>query len=192
MKADLQQANLERARQGDRQALGELLESFRPYIQVLARALRRDRLPSRMDDSDLIQDALVAAHKHFAGFRGCTVAELTAWLRQIVIRTAGRLLRDHQDAGKQDLIREQLADGLIDVADPGSSPSAQAMRHEQAVRMAEALARLPQDMQQVLLGRHMDGASYAVLAERLGRSEGAVRVLYTRALRRLREECREE
>jgi RNA polymerase sigma-70 factor (ECF subfamily) len=58
--------------------------------------------------------------------------------------------------------------------------------------MAEALSRLPEDMQQVLLGRHLDGASYGVLAERLGRSEGAVRVLYTRALRRLREECAEE
>jgi DNA-directed RNA polymerase specialized sigma24 family protein len=40
----------------------------------------------------------------------------------------------------------------------------------------------------VLLGRHMDGLAYGQLAERFGRSEGAVRVLYTRALRRLREE----
>lgn len=46
-------------------------------------------------------------------------------------------------------------------------------------------------MQQVLLGRHVDQASYADLAERLGCSEGAVRVLYTRAVRRLREECGE-
>jgi RNA polymerase sigma-70 factor (ECF subfamily) len=57
--------------------------------------------------------------------------------------------------------------------------------------MAEALARLPDDMQQVLLGRHMDGLSYAELAGRLGRTEAAVRVLYTRALRRLRDECHE-
>jgi RNA polymerase sigma-70 factor (ECF subfamily) len=53
--------------------------------------------------------------------------------------------------------------------------------------MARTIAGLPDDMQQVLLGRHLDGLSYAVLAERLGRSEGAVRVLYTRALRRVRE-----
>ena len=54
--------------------------------------------------------------------------------------------------------------------------------------MAEAVARLPEDMQAVILGRHVDDAPYAELAARLGRSEGAVRVLYTRALRRLRDE----
>jgi RNA polymerase sigma-70 factor (ECF subfamily) len=71
------------------------------------------------------------------------------------------------------------------------TPAEQAIRSEQAARMAAALARLPEDMQQVLLGRHMDDLPYTILAEHLGRSEAAVRVLYTRALRRLREECRE-
>jgi RNA polymerase sigma-70 factor (ECF subfamily) len=62
------------------------------------------------------------------------------------------------------------------------------MQQEQAARLTAALARLPDDMQQVLLYRHVDGLSYADLAALLGRSEGAVRVLYTRALRRLRKE----
>ena len=53
--------------------------------------------------------------------------------------------------------------------------------------MAEAIAELSEEMQAVLLGRHLHFRSYAELAVELGRSEGAVRVLYTRALRRLRE-----
>jgi RNA polymerase sigma-70 factor (ECF subfamily) len=53
--------------------------------------------------------------------------------------------------------------------------------------MADALSRLPEDMQQVLLGRHVDGRSHAEIAAALGRTEGAVRMLYLRALRRLRE-----
>jgi len=191
MKLGPQQAIFEQARQGDRQALGQLLESFRPYIRVLTRALCRGRLQSRIDDSDLIQDTLVAAHASFAKFRGTTLAELTAWMRQIVVRTAGHLLRSYLATGKRDLLREQAAVDLANQPAPGSSPSAQAIRHEQAARMAEALARLPEDMQQVLMGRHMDGHSYAVLADQLQRSEGAVRVLYTRALRRLREEYQE-
>jgi RNA polymerase sigma-70 factor (ECF subfamily) len=192
MNAGEQQTALAQARLGDRQALGQLLESFRPYVRYLVRALGGERLQPRLGESDLIQDALLEAHRDFGQFRGGTVAELTAWLRRIVLRSAGRALRDHLEAGKRALGCEEPAANLDGRADPGSSPSAQAMRHEQAARMAEALARLPDDMQQVLLGRHMDGLSYAVLAERLGRSEGAVRVLYTRALRRLREECREE
>lgn len=191
MKGDPQQTALERARQGDSAALGELLESFRPYIRVLTRALCRGRLQARFDESDLIQDTLVEAQECFPTFRGSTRAELTAWVRQIVIRTTGHVLRGHLDSAKRDAAREQPGAALLHQPDPGSSPSDQAIRHEQAARLAEALARLPADMQQVLLGRHMDGFSYAVLAERLGRSEGAVRVLYTRALRRLREECGE-
>ena len=70
---------------------------------------------------------------------------------------------------------------------PAESPSDQAVRHEEAAALAEALSRLPDDMQQALLGRHLDGLSHAELARTLGRSETAVRMLYLRALRRLRE-----
>jgi RNA polymerase sigma-70 factor (ECF subfamily) len=192
MNAGEQQTALARARLGDSRALGQLLESFRPYVRCLVRALGGERLQPRLGESDLIQDALLEAHRSFGEFRGNTVAELTAWLRRIVLRTAGHSLRDHLEAGKRALGNEEPADALDSRADSASSPSAQAVRHEEAARMAEALAQLPEDMQQVLLGRHMDGLSYAALAEQLGRSEGAVRVLYTRALRRLREECREK
>jgi RNA polymerase sigma-70 factor (ECF subfamily) len=183
-----EQTALQRARQGDNAALGALLESFRPYAAMIARALHDNRLRARVDESDLIQDALLEAHRSFAGFSGETMAELAGWVRQIVIRTARQTLRRHLDANKRDAGRECAADldGLA--ADSGSTPSAQAIRHEEAARVAEALARLPEEMRQVLVGRHVDGLSHAVLAERLGRSEGAVRVLYTRALRRLREE----
>jgi RNA polymerase sigma-70 factor (ECF subfamily) len=191
MTAGEQQTALARARLGDDRALGQLLESFRPYVRCLVRALGGERLQPRLGESDLIQDALLEAHRSFGDFRGGTVAELTAWVRRIVLRTTGHALRDHLDAGKRALGAEEPAERLDGRADPGSTPSAQAVRHEEAVRMAEALAQLPDDMQQVLLGRHVDGLSYAALAGRLGRSEGAVRVLYTRAVRRLREEWRE-
>ena len=52
--------------------------------------------------------------------------------------------------------------------------------------MADALARLPEDMQEVLLGRHVDGLHHAAIAHKLGRSEGAVRMLYLRGLQQLR------
>jgi RNA polymerase sigma-70 factor (ECF subfamily) len=185
-----QQTALEHARQGDTAALGALLDSFRPYVRYLVRALGCRRIQARVDESDLLQDALLAAHRGFGQFRGHTVAELTAWLRQIVRRTVGHSLRDHLESEARALGCEQAADGLADqAADSGSSPSAQAIRHEEAARLAAALARLPEDMQQVLIGRHLDDLPYAALAQQLGRSEAAVRVLYTRALRRLREEC---
>jgi RNA polymerase sigma-70 factor (ECF subfamily) len=190
MTASEQQAALDRYRQGDARARGELLESFRPYVRLLVRALHDPRLRARLDESDLIQDAMLEALQHFDRFTGGTTAELAAWLRTVVRWTALRTLRGHRDAGKRAVGREQGVENLADsLADGGASPSAETARHELAAQLARCLARLPDDMQQVLLGRHMDGLPYAVLAERLGRSEGAVRVLYTRALRRLRDEC---
>lgn len=184
---------LVRALAGDAQARGALLESFRPYLCVIARSFHDNRLQARFDESDVVQDTLVAAHRGFDSFRGQTVAELVAWLREIVVRAAGRIHRDHLAADKRAAGREQRAEDVaMLIADSASSPSEHAIRHEEAACMADALARLPDDMQQVLLGRHMDGGSYAEIAQQMGRSEGAVRVLYTRALRRLRELVRPE
>src|SRR5947209_17080631 len=92
MDAEQQQAFLERARGGDVQALGELLHSFRPYVRVIVHALAQQWRQGVLDDSDLIQDALLEAQKSFAGFRGSTRNQLRAWLRQIAVRTAGRSL----------------------------------------------------------------------------------------------------
>lgn len=187
-----QQSALDAALRGDTQARGQLLDSYRPYVRFLVRAVRRGRVSNRLDDSDLIQDALVEVHRHFDRFRGATVAELTAWLRPLVLRVAGRALRRELGTSKRDAAREEAAEAVADqLVAPGSSPSAQAMRQEEIARLARGLSRLPEDMQQVLLGRHADGLPHAVLAEQLGRTEAAVRVLYTRALRRLREECSE-
>jgi RNA polymerase sigma-70 factor (ECF subfamily) len=188
MDAHARQVALDKARHGDVQALGDLLESFRPYARVIVQALHDNRLQAHLDDSDLIQDALLEAHRGFPQFRGTVVAELVVWLRQIIIRSAGRTLRGFADTAKRDLNREQ---GVADLgalpASNGMSPSALAIRHEQAARMAEALTQLPDDMQQVLFGRHLDDLSHAAIAQRLGRTEHACRMLYLRALRRLRE-----
>lgn len=186
MDAHERQAALEHARQGDAQALGRLLDSLRSYVRVLVRALYDGRLPAPVDDSDLIQDALLEAHRSFAGFRGTTVAEFVVWLRRIALRTAGRALRRALRGENQEPERnvEDLAELLVD---PGSSPSAAALRQERAARLTEGLARLPADMQQVLLARHVDDLPHAAIAQRLGRTEAAIRVLYVRALQRLRE-----
>jgi RNA polymerase sigma-70 factor (ECF subfamily) len=192
MNARERQNTLESARGGDAAAWGMLLEAYRPYVRVLVRALCGGRLQVRVDDSDLVQEALLEAHRNFSAFRGTTVAELTAWLRQIVLRKAAHTLRDHLGTDRRTLRREQPVGDLAGRAVDEGHAVAQAIRHEQAARMAEALGRLPDDMQQVLLGRHVDDLPYAVLAERMGRSEGALRVLYSRALRRLRLECRPE
>jgi RNA polymerase sigma-70 factor (ECF subfamily) len=69
-----------------------------------------------------------------------------------------------------------------------SSPSQAALRQERALALSDALARLPDAYREVLVLRHLEGLAFPDIAERLERSPGAVRVLWTRALKRLREE----
>jgi RNA polymerase sigma-70 factor (ECF subfamily) len=188
MPSDDRQAQLERARRGDSAALGRLLDAYRPYIRVIARAARQGFAPARLDDSDLIQDTLLLASRGFAQFRGVTVAEFAGWLRQLTLRTVGHAARAHLGTGKRAAGREEplVEPDALPLPD-GSSPDGSAARHERAARLASALEQLPEEMRQVVLGRMLEGLPYEALATRLKKSDGAVRVIYTRALRRLRE-----
>jgi RNA polymerase sigma-70 factor (ECF subfamily) len=185
-----QQEVLERAREGDAHAQGVLLESFRPYLRCILRAMHLGRFKARLGESDLMQEIFLEAHRAFGRFQGLSVPELTGWVRKIAIRTSGHVLRSHTVA-KRALGREQADAILESLTKSSSSPSEEAIQHEQAARVAAALSRLPEEMQQVLLGRHMDDLSYAELGGKLGRSEGAVRVLYLRALERLRKDVKD-
>ena len=69
-----------------------------------------------------------------------------------------------------------------------SSPSQQAQRHERAVRLAEALARLPENQREAVVLRHWHGCSLAEIGERLGCTTTAVTGLLHRGLRKLRQQ----
>jgi RNA polymerase sigma-70 factor (ECF subfamily) len=75
-----------------------------------------------------------------------------------------------------------LACGL---AAPDSSPSARAARHENAVRLAEALEQLPSGYREVIVLHHVECLAWIDVACRMGRSVDAVKNLWARALVRL-------
>jgi RNA polymerase sigma-70 factor, ECF subfamily len=182
---------LARARAGDQEALGSLLEDYREYLRVLARMRVGRDLQVRLDASDLVQEALLEAHRDFRQFLGQTEAELTVWLRQILVRNLADQLKHHQSQ-KRNFQREQPLAVLVEqaheaLAAPLSTPSAHAARREQAVLLANALARLPEDYCDVVTMRHLDGLSFDEIAAAMRRTSGAVRMLWMRALERLGE-----
>ena len=67
-----------------------------------------------------------------------------------------------------------------------STPSQQADRREQAVRLADALDRLPEAYRDVLILRYLEGLKFPEVARRMGRSLDSVEKLWVRALARLR------
>jgi RNA polymerase sigma-70 factor, ECF subfamily len=128
------------ARAGNPAALGQLLDGYRNYLWLLARAQTNAALRSKASPSDLVQDTFLEAYRAFRDFEGTGEAALLAWLRRILIRNS----------------------------------------------IADALCRLPADYREVLVLRHIDRLKFEEIAARLGKTSGAVRKVWTRALVKLR------
>jgi RNA polymerase sigma-70 factor (ECF subfamily) len=186
---------LDQARAGDVQALGQLLESYRAYLTLLAQLQIGRRLQGKVDAADVVQDAFLGAHRDFGQFRGTTEKEFLGWLRQILAYVLANLVRYYQGAQRRDVRLERQLTIELDqsshaldrglVADQ-SSPSQQAARREQAVLLAEALARLPEAWRDLLVLRHLEGLTFPEVAQRLGRTVDSVKKQWPRALASLR------
>jgi RNA polymerase sigma-70 factor, ECF subfamily len=73
----------------------------------------------------------------------------------------------------------------------GTSPSGGAERNERLLRLADALARLPEDQRRAVELRHLQGLSLAEIASQMGRSVDSVVGLIHRGLRALRRDLEE-
>jgi RNA polymerase sigma-70 factor (ECF subfamily) len=185
---------LQAAREGDRQSIGELLDHYRSYLTLLGSLHFQRRLQARVGPSDIVQEALLRAHRHFGQFRGQTEPELMAWLREILVNSLARYVELHVRAAKRDVRRDMPLDGIaggVSSAQPGRggeerAPSADLLASEGAGRLAELLAQLPEHYRQVLVLRNIQGLSFEEVAARLERSPGATRMLWLRAIEKLR------
>jgi RNA polymerase sigma-70 factor (ECF subfamily) len=172
------------ARQGDPAALDQLVGRLRALCKALARSWFGHELARQQADSDVAQEAALQVSRQFAAFRGESVPELLAWVRRIAHGSAVDWLRRHR-------LALPTADGQEPAASwPG--PAEQAEQAEEVVRVSAALERLPLRRREVLQLRLIDRLPYATVAQRLGASEGATRVLYVRALEELRQLLEED
>jgi RNA polymerase sigma-70 factor (ECF subfamily) len=190
---------LQRARSGDEGARGRLLDLYRNYLRLLARMQMGAGLRARLDPSDVVQDALLEAHRDFTGFVGQSEQELLAWLRQVLVRGLLDQAKRHS-ARKRDGRRQQSLEALLAASSgalgdaftaSGPTPSGHAARREQVVLLADALERLPPDYREVILLRNMQRLPFEEVAQRMGRKAGAVRMLWARAIEKLGQEMGE-
>ena len=187
---------LAQARQGDEPARGALLETYRGYLELLARLEIGRRLQTKLDTSDLVQEVFLQAHRQFAGFRGQSEGEFVAWLRTILAGSIANQVRHYWKTQGRDIRREQPLEVALDqssrLLDRGlfsatSSPSHQVMRHEHGILLAAALSRLPEDYREVVVLRHLEELTFPEIAARMDRSLDSVQKLWVRALVRLRQ-----
>ena len=190
---------LESVRAGGAGELGRLLEGYRNYLSILAQTQLDRKLRGRVGPSDIVQETMLEAHRDFAQFRGQSEPEFLSWLRKILANNLAEAIEVHILAGRRDVrrdvslaeIRTSLEKSTVQLgaalAAADKTPSSQAQQHERSLKLADAMGLLPPDYRQVLLLRNLQELPFKEVAENMGRSVGAAKMLWLRAIKALQD-----
>jgi RNA polymerase sigma-70 factor (ECF subfamily) len=176
------------------------LERYQEYLRTLARLQTPDRLRGKLDHSGVVQQTLLEAYQAQDTLRELNDAQRAAWLRRALANNladeARRLGAKVRDVGREQSLQHALdessarLESLLSVDQ--QSPSQQAVRQEDLLRLAESLGRLPDEQRSAVELHHLEGHTLAQTAEVLGRTRSAAASLVFRGLRNLRRMLDEE
>jgi RNA polymerase sigma-70 factor, ECF subfamily len=190
---------LVQAKTGNPDALGRLLSAYMNYLKLLAQTQIDERLRRRVGASDIVQETLLEAHRDFMHFAGKSPGEFGGWLRRILLNNLKRAIECHLLTAKRDMRREMSIEDLnrnMDrsvarleafLADPAQSPGSDAQHHEFMLKLADCIAILPTEYREVIVLRHIQGMPFKDIADKLGKTSGAIRMMWLRAVEKLRE-----
>ncbi len=181
------------AAQGDRHALERLLERHHGELHAFVRLRFGPLLSGRESSLDVVQSVCREVLEHAERFQRPDDQGFRRWL----FTTALRKINDRRAyylAGKRDVLREVAAQAPSDESAGAdlmqhyrtfSTPSRLASDREEVARIEAAFEGLSEEQREVVTLAHLAGLSRAAIAEQLGKSEGAVRVILHRALAKL-------
>jgi RNA polymerase sigma-70 factor, ECF subfamily len=194
---------LDAARQGDSQAVNQLLTRHRDALRRLV-GMRLDRkIQRRVDVSDIVQEVMIDAGRRLEDYLANPVMPFHLWLRHMARDRIIDAHRRHRASAKRSVDREQqlavpkgndqstigLAAQLLDRE---MTPAAAATMHELARRFEAAIEDLEEQDREIVIMRHFEQLSNGETAIALGISQPAASMRYLRAMRRLRELLGEE
>lgn len=171
------------------------VDRYGDYLHLLARLQLGAKLRSKLDESDIVQQTLLQAHLYRDQFVGRSEKEWLAWLRAILANVLATALRRFGTEAR-DVNRERSLEADLDLSSSRmevllmadqSSPSEQAARGEDLLRLAWALNCLPSEERQVVDQHHLRGVPVSEVASQIGRTPPAVAGLLFRGLKRLRK-----
>ena len=192
---------IRKAREGDPACRDELFAMCRSYLGVVAQAQVETWLRAKVDASDVVQQTMLEAHRDFERFEGDSEQQWLGWLRGILKHNVADFIRAYRGTAKRQTRREvrwrdpaasTMAPGAPEPAASCGTPSQEFVRMDNELRVAAALAELPEDYREVIALRNFQQLPFAEIADRMERSRPAVQMLWMRAVKRLAEAMEEE
>ena len=139
------------------------------------------RVRSREDAEDIVLEVFLAALKQ-PELASLSSEKQLAWLQRVAYYKS---IDHHRRATQHPAVPLEEAEVLL--TDEDQSPEYLALRNEEDMLLRERLSQLPVHYQIVLQLRFVNGLRSAEIASRLQKSEGAIRMMLSRALNTLRE-----
>lgn len=188
----------QRLRDGDQAALGELFQIYRDRLKKIARFRLDYRLANRVSESDVLQEAFIAAAKRIDYFGKQENVPAFLWMRMMVQQQLIDLFRQHITAGRRDVRREATA--AFSGASPHTSMALAAQlvqsmtgvseaisKAEQIEKLERTLERMDEVDREVIALRHFEELSNIEAAQVLNIAPPAASKRYIRAMARLSE-----
>jgi RNA polymerase sigma-70 factor (ECF subfamily) len=170
-----------------RDMIGLLLSKYERPMKSFIRAQSRTKQNAFVDD--VWQATCVVAWRKSGSYPWAGEARFLAYLRTV----ARHLIRDierrerQKRAGNIDSGSSQT-DWFEQIPDPAATPPSKTIRRKDRIRiLLESLDLLNPDERWVLCLRYLEGQSVKETARIMGRTEGAVKMLCRRAIRKLRD-----
>jgi RNA polymerase sigma-70 factor (ECF subfamily) len=189
---------LRRARAGDQDALQAIFTMHRERLLRMVEIRLDRRLQSRVDASDVVQEAYVDVIGRLDEYLADSKLPLFLWLRLVVGDRIMKLHRHHLGVQLRTANREVSLDrGGTPVASSAAlaarllgkltSPTEAMVRAERILRVQDALNRLDPIDREILSLRHFEELTRQEAAQALGIEEAAAAKRYVRAMKRLKE-----
>lgn len=189
--------NLAALRSGEEAALITFLQTNEQPLLAFIRSRIGTQLQKKIEPEDVLQEASMEAVR-VLGQTDLSTWDPLHWLFQICERKIIDAHRRYFASQKRDAGREAAlpagseAAGLANLlAASMTTPSQAFSRDQRQLRMMAALEMLPDQQQEALRLRYLIGLPSKEIAQKFGKSDGATRVMISRALSRLQEMLRD-
>lgn len=190
---------VEKAEAGSAQSLGMAFEVYRDQLRRAIRLRVNSRLKAREDESDILQEAFLAAAKDLSRYAKEKPVSVYVWFRGHVQQRLLAAHRKHLDCQKRDARREvgiyrnNLGPGVDSLSIAGqlvgslTSPSQSVSKAERREILRQILDDMDPLDREIVALRHFESLKSIEIASLLDIKESTASTRYLRALKKIRD-----